>query len=205
MNFKNLIQVFSVQMNFIFLIIIYDQQTKIDSLTYSIKEVEDKVDKYHNEFENIMIINDTIVEKSGELTNYLNFSSSSRILLLISSVMFILKLIKFYQSTLWLMSSLQTLNLIPFLITKTKIFSYIFHKNEIIELVDNNFFFQVILKDNQLTNINIKDSIENNYEDLSIYILRILQELSNIQVEEIMENPATTEILNNLITSIENI
>lgn len=192
-------------MNFIFLIIIYDQQTKIDSLTYSIKEVEDKVDKYHNEFENIMIINDTIVEKSGELTNYLNFSSSSRILLLISSVMFILKLIKFYQSTLWLMSSLQTLNLIPFLITKTKIFSYIFHKNEIIELVDNNFFFQVILKDNQLTNINIKDSIENNYEDLSIYILRILQELSNIQVEEIMENPATTEILNNLITSIENI
>jgi hypothetical protein len=47
-----------------------------------------------------MIINDTIVEKSGELTNYLNFSSSSRILLLISSVMFILKLIKFYQSTL---------------------------------------------------------------------------------------------------------
>ena len=205
MNFKNLIQVFSVQMNFIFLIIIYDQQTKIDSLTYSIKEVEDKVDKYHNEFENIMIINDTIVEKSGELTNYLNFSSSSRILLLISSVMFILKLIKFYQSTLWLMSSLQTLNLIPFLITKTKIFSYIFHKNEIIELVDNNFFFQVILKDNQLTNINIKDRIENNYEDLSIYILRILQELSNIQVEEIMENPATTEILNNLITSIENI
>lgn len=205
MNFKNLIQVFSVQMNFIFLIIIYDQQTKIDSLTYSIKEVEDKVDKYHNEFENIMIINDTIVEKSGELTNYLNFSSSSRILLLISSVMFILKLIKFYQSTLWLMSSLQTLNLIPFLITKTKIFSYIFHKNEIIELVDNNFFFQVILKDNQLTNINIKDSIENNYEDLSIYILRILQELSNIQVEEIMENPATTEILNNFITSIENI
>lgn len=192
-------------MNFIFLIIIYDQQTKIDSLTYSIKEVEDKVDKYHNEFENIMIINDTIVEKSGELTNYLNFSSSSRILLLISSVMFILKLIKFYQSTLWLMSSLQTLNLIPFLITKTKIFSYIFHKNEIIELVDNNFFFQVILKDNQLTNINIKDSIENNYEDLSIYILRILQELSNIQVEEIMENPATTEILNNFITSIENI
>lgn len=192
-------------MNFIFLIIIYDQQTKIDSLTYSIKEVEDKVDKYHNEFENIMIINDTIVEKSGELTNYLNFSSSSRILLLISSVMFILKLIKFYQSTLWLMSSLQTLNLIPFLITKTKIFSYIFHKNEIIELVDNNFFFQVILKDNQLTNINIKDRIENNYEDLSIYILRILQELSNIQVEEIMENPATTEILNNLITSIENI
>ena len=205
MNFKNLIQVFSVQMNFIFLIVIYDQQTKINSLTYSIKEVEDKVDKYHNEFENIMIINDTIVEKSGELTNYLNFYSSSRILLLISSVMFILKLIKFYQSTLWLMSSLQTLNLIPFLITKTKIFSYIFHKNEIIELVDNNFFFQVILKDNQLTNINIKDSVENNYEDLSIYILRILQELSNIKVEEIMENPATTEILNNFITSIENI
>ena len=100
MNFKNLIQVFSVQMNFIFLIVIYDQQTKINSLTYSIKEVEDKVDKYHNEFENIMIINDTIVEKSGELTNYLNFYSSSRILLLISSVMFILKLIKFYQSTL---------------------------------------------------------------------------------------------------------
>lgn len=192
-------------MNFIFLIVIYDQQTKINSLTYSIKEVEDKVDKYHNEFENIMIINDTIVEKSGELTNYLNFYSSSRILLLISSVMFILKLIKFYQSTLWLMSSLQTLNLIPFLITKTKIFSYIFHKNEIIELVDNNFFFQVILKDNQLTNINIKDSVENNYEDLSIYILRILQELSNIKVEEIMENPATTEILNNFITSIENI
>jgi hypothetical protein len=61
------------------------------------------------------------------------------------------------------------------------------------------------LKDNQLTNINIKDRIENNYEDLSIYILRILQELSNIQVEEIMENPATTEILNNFITSIENI
>ena len=103
------------------------------------------------------------------------------------------------------MSSLQTLNLIPFLITKTKIFSYIFHKNEIIELVDNNFFFQVILKDNQLTNINIKDSVENNYEDLSIYILRILQELSNIKVEEIMENPDTTEILNNFITSIENI
>jgi hypothetical protein len=103
------------------------------------------------------------------------------------------------------MSSFQTLNLIPFLITKSKLFSYIFHKNEIIELVDDSFFFQVILKDNQLTNINIKDSVENNYEDLSIYILRILQKLSDLEMREIMENPVTTEVLNNFITSIENI
>lgn len=103
------------------------------------------------------------------------------------------------------MSSFQTLNLIPFLITKSKLFSYIFHKNEIIELVDDSFFFQVILKDNQLTNINIKDSVENNYEDLSIYILRLLKKLSDLEMKEIMENPVTTEILNNFITSIENI
>ena len=100
MNFKDLIQVFSVQLNFIFIIVIYNQQTKIDSLTYNIKEIENKIDKFHDKFENIKIINDTVIENSGQLTNYLNFYSSSRILLLISSVMFILKLIKFYQSTL---------------------------------------------------------------------------------------------------------
>ncbi len=205
MIFKDLIQVFSVQLNLIFLIVIYNQQNKIDSLIDNIKEVEEKIDKYHNEFENIMKLNDNVIEKSEELTNYLNFYPSSRILLLISSVMFILKLIKVYQSTLWFMSSFQTLNLIPFLITKSKLFSYIFHKNEIIELVDDSFFFQVILKDNQLTNINIKDSVENNYEDLSIYILRILQKLSDLEMREIMENPVTTEVLNNFITSIENI
>ncbi len=61
---------------------------------------QQKIDKYHNEFENIMKLNDNVIEKSEELTNYLNFYPSSRILLLISSVMFILKLIKVYQSTL---------------------------------------------------------------------------------------------------------
>jgi hypothetical protein len=84
----------------IFLIVIYNQQNKIDSLIDNIKEVEEKIDKYHNEFENIMKLNDNVIEKSEELTNYLNFYPSSRILLLISSVMFILKLIKVYQSTL---------------------------------------------------------------------------------------------------------
>lgn len=102
------------------------------------------------------------------------------------------------------MGSLQSLNLIPFLITKSKLFSYIFHKNEIIELVDNNFFFQVILKDNQLVNINIKDNIANNYEDLSLYILRILQDLSNLNTEQITDNPETTEILNNFVATLEN-
>jgi glucosamine 6-phosphate synthetase-like amidotransferase/phosphosugar isomerase protein len=100
MIFKDLIQVFSVQLNLIFLIVIYNQQNKIDSLIDNIKEVEEKIDKYHNEFENIMKLNDNVIEKSEELTNYLNFYPSSRILLLISSVMFILKLIKVYQSTL---------------------------------------------------------------------------------------------------------
>lgn len=204
MNFKDLIQVFSVQLNFIFIIVIYNQQTKIDSLTYNIKEIENKIDKFHDKFENIKIINDTVIENSGQLTNYLNFYSSSRILLLISSVVFILKLIKIYQSMLWFMGSLQSLNLIPFLITKSKLFSYIFHKNEIIELVDNNFFFQVILKDNQLVNINIKDNIANNYEDLSLYILRILQDLSNLNTEQITDNPETTEILNNFVATLEN-
>ncbi len=41
--FKDLIQVFSVQLNLIFLIVIYNQQNKIDSLIEN---------KYHNEFEN---------------------------------------------------------------------------------------------------------------------------------------------------------
>mgnify|MGYP000075483571 CR=1 FL=1 len=102
------------------------------------------------------------------------------------------------------MGSLQSLNLIPFLITKSKLFSYIFEKNEIIELVDNNFFFQVILKDNQLISINIKDSRENNYEDLSLYILKILQDLSNLNTEQVMVNPETTEILNNFVATLEN-
>ena len=98
MNFKHLVQVFSVQLNFIFMVVIFDQQTKINSLIYSIREVENKLDKFHTEFESIKVIKDTVVENSGQLTNYLNFYSSSKILLLISSVMFILKVIKICQS-----------------------------------------------------------------------------------------------------------
>lgn len=62
----------------------------------------------------------------------------------------------------------------------------------------------MILKDNQLVNINIKDNIENNYVDLSLYILRILQDLSNLNAEQIMDNPETTEILNNFVATLEN-
>ncbi len=55
MIFKDLIQVFSVQLNLIFLIVIYNQQNKIDSLIDNIKEVEEKIDKYHNEFEKLYL------------------------------------------------------------------------------------------------------------------------------------------------------
>jgi hypothetical protein len=122
---------------------------------------------------------------------------------LFSSLLVLIKIIKIIKSTLFFINSLKSLNLLPFIVTKSKLFSYIFNKNEVIEFVDNNFFYQIMFKNNEIININIKDNPENSYEELSTYILRILKELNIIKSEKIVNNSTNKEILNNFIAAID--
>ena len=207
MNRSYLIQTFSIQLNFIFIIVIFFQQKQIKLLNGKLEDLSYKIDNYCSELEkikifNAKIINENIVNNSNTLSDYIDFNSGSKIFLLISSLLFLIKIIKIIKSTLIFIKSLQSLNLLPFMITKSKLFSYIFNKNEVIELIDNNFFFQVIFKNNEIININIKESSEDNYEDLSTYILRIVKELNTIKTENVVNNSSNKEILNNLISAI---
>jgi hypothetical protein len=208
MNINNLIQTLSIQLNFIFVVVIYVQQTQIKSLNNKLEELSYKIDNYYDEIEKIKIINekiinDNIVNNSNQFTNYINFDSGSKIFLLFSSLLVLIKIIKIIKSTLFFINSLKSLNLLPFIVTKSKLFSYIFNKNEVIEFVDNNFFYQIMFKNNEIININIKDNPENSYEDLSTYILRILKELNIIKSEKIVNNSTNKEILNNFIAAID--
>lgn len=208
MNINNLIQTLSIQLNFIFVIVIYTQQTQIKSLNNKLEELNYKIDNYCDEIDKIKIfnekiLNDNMVNNSNQFSSYIDFNSGSKIFLLFSSLLLLIKIIKIIKSTLFFINSLKSLNLLPFMITNSKLFSYIFNKNEVIELIDNNFFFQIVFKNNELININIKDNPENSYEELSTYIVRILKELNDIKTEKVVNNSTNKEILNNFIASID--
>lgn len=94
----------------------------------------------------------------------------------------------FLKSSLFFINKITSLNMIPFLISNSKIASYFFDKNEIIEFEDNRFFYLVNIKNNNIENIQIRTHDESLYCNITEYINKLLTEKNQNLSDELSKN-----------------
>lgn len=182
-KYMKIIEIILIQSNFFLLALVYKQHNQILELNSNLIDVSDKIKLYENKLKLLESFPEKIVEKSSAID-----VGTSKIIVIISFIISLYKIMGFLKSSLFFINKITSLNMIPFLISNSKIASYFFDKNEIFELEDDSFFYLVTMKNNDIEDIQIRTHDESLYCNITEYINKLLTETNQNLSDELSEN-----------------